>query len=186
MVEDWKADADGILIFVRLYSLIPCLLPTKLSYIIDWSIFRCCRILDFSFYPGHSTESTGHLQFLPRQHLPDACRSKWIQHFEFPPCFTTTIRPPKLCSLGQCALVLELGNQPYLCSTCDAAAAMGTKVSQDHSVTLQPTQTSAYPCVLFRRRREVSPAMDRRNFTNASPRFPIPFLRRPGCVSMQR
>ena len=27
MAENWKADADGILIFVRLYLLIPCLTP---------------------------------------------------------------------------------------------------------------------------------------------------------------
>ncbi len=31
MVEGWKADADGILIFVRLYLLIPCLTPTQRS-----------------------------------------------------------------------------------------------------------------------------------------------------------
>jgi hypothetical protein len=31
MVENWKADADGILIFVRLYYLIPCLMQTRLS-----------------------------------------------------------------------------------------------------------------------------------------------------------
>jgi hypothetical protein len=31
MVESWKADADGILIFVRLYYLIPCLMQTRLS-----------------------------------------------------------------------------------------------------------------------------------------------------------
>ena len=28
MAENWKADADGILIFVRLYLLIPCFTPT--------------------------------------------------------------------------------------------------------------------------------------------------------------
>ena len=31
MVENWKADADGILIFVRLYDLILSLMPTRLS-----------------------------------------------------------------------------------------------------------------------------------------------------------
>ena len=29
MVEEWKADADGILIFVRLYPLILCFTPTQ-------------------------------------------------------------------------------------------------------------------------------------------------------------
>ena len=28
MVENWKADADGILIFVRLYIVIMCFAPT--------------------------------------------------------------------------------------------------------------------------------------------------------------
>jgi hypothetical protein len=36
------------------------------SMVLDWSILRCCRIVDFSVYPGYSTEPTGHLQFLPR------------------------------------------------------------------------------------------------------------------------
>ena len=31
MVENWKADADGILIFVRLYLRIWCFTPTQLS-----------------------------------------------------------------------------------------------------------------------------------------------------------
>ena len=31
MAESWKADADGILIFVRLYLLVPCFTPTDLS-----------------------------------------------------------------------------------------------------------------------------------------------------------
>ncbi len=29
MAESWKADAEGILIFVRLYPLIPCFAPTQ-------------------------------------------------------------------------------------------------------------------------------------------------------------
>jgi hypothetical protein len=31
MVENWKADADGILIFVRLSLLVGCCTPTQLS-----------------------------------------------------------------------------------------------------------------------------------------------------------
>ena len=31
MAESWKADADGILIFVRLYLLVPCLTPAHQS-----------------------------------------------------------------------------------------------------------------------------------------------------------
>ncbi len=31
MAEDWKADADGILIFVSFRPLMPCLTPTQWS-----------------------------------------------------------------------------------------------------------------------------------------------------------
>ena len=62
MVEDWKADADGILIFVRLYPLILCFTPTL---VIDWSILRCCLRVDLTVDWGYSTEPTGYFQFLP-------------------------------------------------------------------------------------------------------------------------
>ena len=63
MVENWKADADGILIFVRLS---PNLVLHTNSSVLDWSILRCCRIVDLSVDSGHSTEPTRHIQFLPR------------------------------------------------------------------------------------------------------------------------
>ena len=63
---------------------------------------------------------------------------------------------------------------------------MGTTISQDHSVALQPTQAGADPCILFRRCREVSPSLDGRNIANTSPRFPVPVLRRSCCVPLQR
>ena len=31
LAESWQADADGILIFVRLYFLVPCLTPANQS-----------------------------------------------------------------------------------------------------------------------------------------------------------
>ena len=73
MVEDWKADADGILIFVRLYSLSSNLVLHADSMVTDWSILRCCRIVDLGVYSGYSTEPTGYFQFLSLEHLPDAC-----------------------------------------------------------------------------------------------------------------
>ena len=66
MAENWKADADGILIFVRLCS--SPMLHTD-SSVIDWFILRCCCILDLSVDSGHPTEPTGHLQLLPCQYL---------------------------------------------------------------------------------------------------------------------
>ena len=58
MVESWKADADGILIFVRLSS---DLVFHANSMVIDWSILRCCRNVDLGVNTGYSTESSGHL-----------------------------------------------------------------------------------------------------------------------------
>ncbi|KAH9035162.1 hypothetical protein EDB83DRAFT_2525112 [Lactarius deliciosus] len=53
MVDGWKADADGILIFTSIFSQFLC----------------SCRIVDLSVHSGHSTEPTGHFQFIPHQYL---------------------------------------------------------------------------------------------------------------------
>ena len=58
MVESWKADADGILIFVCLSS---NLVLHADSMVIDWSLLCCCRNVDLGVYTGYSTESSGHL-----------------------------------------------------------------------------------------------------------------------------
>ena len=71
MVEDWKADADGILIFVRLYPLTWCFYAD--SMVTDWSILRRRRIVDLGVDSGYPTESTGYFQFLSLEHLSDAC-----------------------------------------------------------------------------------------------------------------
>jgi hypothetical protein len=59
-VESWKADAKGILIFVRLY-LSSRFEPYADSMVIDWSIFRCCCIVYLSVHSGPQAEPTGHL-----------------------------------------------------------------------------------------------------------------------------
>ena len=58
MVESWKADADGILIFVRLSS---DLVLHADSMVIDWSLLCCCRNVDLGVNTGYPTESSGHL-----------------------------------------------------------------------------------------------------------------------------
>ena len=62
MVESWKADADGILVFVRRY------LPVsyfQLTHRSDWFILCCCRHLAFGDDTGSATEPAGHVQLLP-------------------------------------------------------------------------------------------------------------------------
>ena len=67
--------------------------------VIDWSILRPCCILDLSVDSGHFTEPTGHLQFLPCEHLSGYCRPEWIQYLEFPSSFPSPILPANLCGL---------------------------------------------------------------------------------------
>jgi hypothetical protein len=67
MAEAWKADADGILIFVRRYLLMLC----TVSYPVDRFILCCRRVLDLGLDSGHPRESARHVQFLPLEHLQD-------------------------------------------------------------------------------------------------------------------
>ena len=72
MTENWKADADGILIFVRHYDILYPALPLRQlidSPFTDRSILSCCCILDLGVHSGPSAEPTRRLQFLPRQYL---------------------------------------------------------------------------------------------------------------------
>ena len=180
MVEDWKADADGILIFVRLESNPEVYIN---SVVIDGSILRCCCNLNLNVNSRHPTEPTGYRQLLPRKYL---LRNHQPKRFQFPPCFPTPVLSTTVYSLGKRSLVLELGDQPHLCVTCDLPATMGSKIPQGHFVALQSRQESTDPCVLFRRCRETSPSVGSRNIAYTSPHFPLPVLRRPRCVSMER
>ena len=138
MTENWKADADGILIFVRCYLLVNLrFMIHNDSTAVDWSIFRCCCIVDLCVDSGPSAKSTGYVQFLSRQHLSGYHQPKYTQCILFPPCLPSPILSTKLCCLGECTLVLKLGDQYYLCSTCNIATAVGAKIPQVHPVALQ-------------------------------------------------
>ena len=153
------------------------------SVAIDWSILCCCCNLDLSVNSRYPTEPTGYLKFLPRKYLSRYHQPKSLQ---FSPCFPSSFLSSKLCNLGECTLVLELGHQSHLCFTCDLPATMGTKVHQGHFVALQSPQASTDSCVLFRRCRETSPTVGGRNIADTYPHFPVPVLRRPCHLSMER
>ena len=109
MAESWKADAEGILVFVRLRPLVSYFQLTHRS---DWFILRCCRLFALGDDSGSATEPTGHVQLLPCQHIPASCRPKSIQYFHFPPYyFPASIFSTELCGLGEWPLVHELGDQ---------------------------------------------------------------------------
>ena len=108
MAESWKADAEGILVFVRFCLLVPY---SKLTHRSDWFIFRCCCHFAFGVDPGSATEPAGHVQLLPCQHIPASRRPESIPHFHFPPYFPTSIFSTDLCGLGERPLVFEPGHQ---------------------------------------------------------------------------
>ena len=108
LAESWKADAEGILVFVRLYVLTPCF--KLVLFFIDWFILRCCRLLDFGLDTGPPTKPTGYLQLLPCKHIPDYRRPKSIQYLEFPSCLPAAIFSTLICRLGQFTLVLKSGD----------------------------------------------------------------------------
>jgi hypothetical protein len=58
MAENWKDDADGILIFVS-YLFLSFIYANSLAT--DWSILRCCRVVDLGVHSRPSTEPAGHL-----------------------------------------------------------------------------------------------------------------------------
>ena len=143
LAERWQANADGILIFVGLSPSNKVLHIN--SRIKDWFILSCCGVVDLSVYSGHSTELTGHLQLLPCQYLSDSCGPK---RFQLPPFIPAPIFSSNFCHLGEHTLVLELGDQYFLCPTCDVATAMGTTIPHGHSAALRHSQTSSNTRVL--------------------------------------
>ena len=55
----------------------------------------------------------------------------------------------KIRSLAEVTSGFELARQYYLCPTCDVATAIGTKIPQCHSTTLQSTRASRGSCILL-------------------------------------
>ena len=146
LIEGWKAEAEGIFIFVYYYLL--QVLPTLHLIGIDGSILRCCCVVDYSFHSGTSTKSTGHLELLPCQYLSSYNQRRCTRHLEFPPYFPSPILSTRICSLGQCSLALEPGHQSYVCCARKFSAAMGAKIPRGHGATLWSTEASSGPCVL--------------------------------------
>ncbi|KAH9031393.1 hypothetical protein EDB83DRAFT_1843095 [Lactarius deliciosus] len=126
--EGWKVDADGILIITGLFS-------AAVASLISVSIQ--------DIRPNPQDTSNLYLANI-YQTLTDPASTS---HPASPPIFSA-----KLCSLSEHAVVLELGHQHQLCSTRNVASAVGTKISQGHSATLQSTQASKDPFVLCWRR----------------------------------
>ena len=127
MVESWKGDADGMLVFVGLQTT-----SHTSAYnleIIDWSLLCLGRGIAGSVYPGYSAELAGHLSFLSRKKL-----SAIFYPIEWVPTFHPfelvrphrAILPASVECLGQRTLVFESRHRFDLRPIGDIATAVGT------------------------------------------------------------
>ena len=91
LAENWKADAEGILICVS--QSLKLVFHTD-SLAIDRFILSCCCILALSLDSGYSTGPSEHVQLLPRQHISDSCRPQSIQYLKFLPASPPPFSPP--------------------------------------------------------------------------------------------
>lgn len=151
MTDRWKADADGILVFVSAYFSGP-LLTCVNSKCIDWSVFCLSRHIYRGLHPGPQAKLSGYLCLLSREYLSGARGYQHVWHlYPSHSIRSAPILPKHVCCLGQLSLVFKLGHKPYLRSAGYVATAVVTSLSLDHSASLQSSQAIADPIVLRRR-----------------------------------
>ena len=152
MVESWKAEADGLLIFVSLQTT-----SHTSAYdveTVDRSILCSGRGIACIVRPEYSAESTEHLKFLSCTYLPATFyySARWLSashSAEFVQPYRA-ILSAYVGRLGQRALVLKSGHQSDLRPIGDIATAVGTSLSKGclpRLPTLQPPQASTYSCI---------------------------------------
>jgi len=185
MTENWKGDADGILIFVSHHSTSGTFTHTH-TKVEDRFILCRRRNISRRVCPGPQAQLTGHLSVLPRKHLSSPHRSEWL-----PGPYSPTFQPfhpifsPSLCRMGQLTLVSQPGHQSHMRTFGNITAAVGASVHEGHPDTIQSTQTSAHPCVLCGGCRQTSPSVGSRSVAWVVTPLSIPLLRGPGCVPFQ-
>ena len=70
MTDRWKADADGILIFVSVHLIYSHINLES----IDRSFFSCGCDVYWSLHPGPQSKLPGYLRILSCKYLSDTCR----------------------------------------------------------------------------------------------------------------
>ena len=75
MVERWKADADGILIFVSSGITLSYTTACINHKITDWFVLCICGYASRSIRPGPQARSPRDLRILSRKYIPTVCRS---------------------------------------------------------------------------------------------------------------
>ena len=184
--ENWKGDADGILIFVSPQS--TCGASMHIYPEIEDRFILClCRSISRCVRAGPQAELPGHLSVLPCKHLSNPRQFEWLPgpyssytSQSVHPIFTINI-----CRMGQLTLVSELGHQSHMRTLGDITPAMGTSVHEGHPDTIQPTQTSTDSGVFFRGRRQTSPSLGSRSAACVVTPLSFPVLCRDGCVPFQ-
>ena len=137
VTDNWKADADGILIFVSIYSTSDP--PTHVNPMIeDWFVLRCRRCIGSGVCAGPQAKFPGHLSILPREHLQDPSQLEWLSRAH---TFHTSrsihaIFSTKFCGLGQLALVPLPGHWPHMRTLSDITSAMGASIHEGHPDTI--------------------------------------------------
>ena len=187
MTENWKGDADGILIFVSRHS--TCRASTRIYLEAeDWFILCCRRGIRRSICPGPQAKFPGHFSVLPRKHLSSPRRFEWLPGHYSPHTSQSVhpILPTSIRRMGQLALVSQPAHQSHMRTFGDIIATMGASVLHEcYPDTIQPTQTSTDSGVLCRGRRETSPSVGSRSVACAVTPLPFPVLRGPRCVPFQ-
>jgi hypothetical protein len=134
MAERWKSDADGILIFVRFHSNFHTFFQAPKLNIVDRSILCCCSRIGRVVDPRPQTEFAGYHRILSREHLSASRRPQYNSCIY--PCHSTSTSPllsSEIRNLGELTLVLELGDQSYMCTLGDLVTAVGATIRYSYS-----------------------------------------------------
>jgi len=186
MIENWKGDADGILIFVSRYS--TCRASTHIHPELEDRFILCRRrSISRCVRPGPQAELPGHLSVLPCKHLSNPRRFERLPG-PYSPLTPQSVHPifsTNLCHMGQLTLVSQLAHQSHMRTFGHITPAMGPSVLEGHPDTIRSTQTSTDPGVLCGGRRETSPPVDSRSVAWVVTPLSFPLLRGSCCVPFQ-
>ena len=187
MTENWKGDADGILIFVSRQS--TCRASTRIyPEAEDWFILCYRRGIRCSIRPGPQAEFPRHFGVLPREHFSSPRRLEWLP-VPYPPNTSQSIHPifpTNICRMGQLALVSQPAHQSHMRTFGHIIATMGASVLHEgYPDTIQSAQTSTDSRVLCRGGRETSPSVGSRSAARVVTPLPFPVLCGPRCVPFQ-
>jgi hypothetical protein len=135
MASGWRADADGILVFVSGNVTYELLIAKRNA---DWFIFCCSRgiFIHITYRPPTRTPRISSRS--SRRHPSGPHRHQKVQSRNpSQPRYIIRILPAQFRYLGQRTLVLEPGSESDLCTSCNLDSTVGTQIRQDYSVAIR-------------------------------------------------